>query len=80
MMNKINLTHDEQNRLCLKDSKTNCQNPVYVDFLSDATNYRRNVLYLRTQFNDQQTQLANTGFTPINTYDLITIPQLIVQQ
>jgi len=46
----------------------------------DATNYRRNVLYLRNQFNDQQTQLANTGFTPINTYDLITIPQLIVQQ
>jgi hypothetical protein len=39
--------------------------------------FKRNVLYLNRQFEIQQEKLEETGFTPINAYNLLPIPQFL---
>ena len=43
----------------------------------EADYYRRNVLYLQSQFNLQQDQLKEAGYENIQNYNLITVPQLV---
>ena len=42
--------------------------------------FQRNVIYLNRQFETQQEKLKETGFTPINSYNLLPIPQFLAQE
>lgn len=42
--------------------------------------FQRNVLYLNRQFETQQEKLKETGYSPINTYNLLPIPQFLTQE
>lgn len=42
--------------------------------------FQRNVLYLNRQFEAQQEKLKETGYTPINAYNLLPIPQFLSQE
>ena len=43
----------------------------------EADFYSRNVRYLEGQFNQQQEQLQEAGYENIQTYNLITVPQMV---
>lgn len=42
--------------------------------------FQRNVLYLNRQFETEQEKLKEIEFTPINTYNLLPVPQLLSQE
>lgn len=52
---------------------------VIPDSTTHVEYFRRNVLYLSNQFDAQQEKLQATGYTPIKTYNLKPIPQLLEQ-
>lgn len=46
----------------------------------EADFFQRNVLYLNNQFETEQEKLKEIEFTPINTYNLQPVPQLMSQE
>lgn len=52
---------------------------VLPDSTTHAEYFRRNVLYLGKQFEEQQEKLQTTGYSPVKDYNLKPIPQLLEQ-
>jgi len=70
---------DIMNRILNFTSRLANNSTITPNSAEEADYFKRNVLYLNRQFEIQQEKLKETGFSEPQSYNLIPIPQLLIE-